>query len=246
MNYKYFLFILCFDLFSQINIQDLDYIRMLSNEDSQSIVISGTNFCNEYFKNIGLNSKEFKNFFMCKYSKKRDRFYIYMLAVDRKENISLKDFCNEVLNSWPDVKDHMQKKFNYREKKYLNGFYVDDIFNNKVIEFSNDFSKDIAIIDNEINRFIIENRFNFTNDNIENNKKIKKEIIKINKIYKKLITQSESDLDKLIKIHLNKIVRYKIFINDTKNFISYSCNWEPMKGIKPYVKKEKFSEFENI
>ena len=30
------------------------------------------------------------------------------------------------------------------------------------------------------------------------------------------------------------------------NFKSYSCNWTPGKGLNPYVKREKFSEFENI
>ena len=43
---------------------------------------------------------------------------------------------------------------------------------------------------------------------------------------------------------LNKIVRYKIFINDITTFTSYSCNWTPGKGLSPYIKKEKFSEFE--
>ena len=47
-------------------------------------------------------------------------------------------------------------------------------------------------------------------------------------------------------MNLSKIVRYKIFVNDVKNFRSFSCNWSPGKGLDPYVKKEKFKEFENI
>jgi len=68
----------------------------------------------------------------------------------------------------------------------------------------------------------------------------------MNRIYKKIVSNTETDLDKIIKSELNNIVRYKIFVNDLKNFQSYSCNWKPGKGIEPYVKREKFSEFENI
>ena len=93
---------------------------------------------------------------------------------------------------------------------------------------------------------IIQNRFKFTEDNIQNNKFIENEIKKANKIYKKIITNTESNLDKVIKSQLDKIVRYKIFINDIKKFKTYSCNWQPGKGLEPYVKREKFSEFENI
>ena len=56
----------------------------------------------------------------------------------------------------------------------------------------------------------------------------------------------ESDLEKLIEMNLSMIVRYKVFVNDVKNLRSFSCNWMPGKGREPYVKKEKFSEFENI
>ena len=91
----------------------------------------------------------------------------------------------------------------------------------------------------------MENRDLYTLDNEKNNNLIKKEIKKLNRVYKKILSSDESNLDKLIKEELNKIVRYKIFINDTSNFISYSCNWSPGKGLDPYVKREKFSEFEN-
>ena len=47
-------------------------------------------------------------------------------------------------------------------------------------------------------------------------------------------------------MNLSMIVRYKVFVNDVKNLRSFSCNWMPGKGREPYVKKEKFSEFENI
>ena len=75
---------------------------------------------------------------------------------------------------------------------------------------------------------------------------IEKQINKINKIYKKVISKSESDLDILITQILKDVVRYKIFVNDIKNFKSYSCNWKPNKDLVPYVKKEKYSDFENI
>ena len=48
------------------------------------------------------------------------------------------------------------------------------------------------------------------------------------------------------KEKLDNIVRYKIFLNDTKKFKSYSCTWTPSKGMTPYIKLEKFKEFENI
>jgi len=79
------------------------------------------------------------------------------------------------------------------------------------------------------------------NDKILNNA-----LSKINKIYKKIISRDVSNLDKVIKNNLDDIVRYKIFINDMKRFKSYSCNWQPGKDIDPYVKREKFSEFEKI
>ena len=102
------------------------------------------------------------------------------------------------------------------------------------------------ILKNELNNFIISNRSNFSSNNKENNQLLKKEEKKLEKIYKKIITKSESDLDKVIKNELDKIIRYKIFVNDISNFTSYSCNWSPGKGLNPYVKKEKFSEFEDI
>ena len=114
------------------------------------------------------------------------------------------------------------------------------------MSFTNEVNKDRLIINNEIDNFIIQNRKNFTDNNSLNNDLIQKEIDKIEKIYKKIANNSESDLEKLIKNQLNEIVRYKIFVNDTKNFISYSCNWQPGKGLIPYVKRERFSEFENI
>ena len=55
-----------------------------------------------------------------------------------------------------------------------------------------------------------------------------------------------SNLDSIINQQLEKIVRYKIFVNDVQNFKSYSCNWKPGNGEIPYVKREKYSEFEDI
>ena len=140
-----------------------------------------------------------------------------MLAVELNNKTSLKEFCNKVLTSNPEVSDHMLKKFSFQKKAYLSGFYVDNFFNDKVLNFFNDSEKDKLIMNNEINNFIIQNRFNFTEDNDQNNKLVKNEIRKVNKIYKKIVTNSESYLDKVIKAQLEKIVRYKIFVNDIKN-----------------------------
>ena len=115
-----------------------------------------------------------------------------------------------------------------------------------MLNFFNDRDIDNLILNNEINEFIIKNRYNFSDDNVSNNDLVSKEIQKLNRIYKKIIDNYESDLDKVIKNQLEQVVRYKIFINDTKKFISYSCNWQPGNGMIPYVKREKFKEFENI
>ena len=104
---------------------------------------------------------------------------------------------------------------------------------------------DQRLINNEIDNFIIKNRKNFSNDNQLNNEIVKK-FNKFKKIYKNFIFEVYSDLELLIKQILYTFVRYKIFVNDTSKFISYSCNWQPGKGSVPYVKKEKFREFEDI
>ena len=240
-------FFLSSNVISSLTFEELDYIRSIANKDSISIIESGTRFCNDFFeKNFPINEYKYKNFFTCKFSKIRNRFYIYKLAVEKKDSTNLKEFCSNILLSWPEIFDHMDENFKSQKKDYLNGFYVDNFFFDKVIDFSNKYDDDQRIITNEINIYILKNRNNFSNDNVENNILIKKEINKINKIYKKIISESKSDLDNLIIQILNNVVRYKIFINDIKNFKSYSCNWTPGKGIEPYVKRERFSEFENI
>ena len=230
-----------------ITFEELDFFRSLTTENSPSIIENGNNYCNDYFDTIpaSINDK-YKNNFMCKFSKKRNRFYVYMLGVEKKQANSLRDVCTKILESWPEIYDHMDEKFKSQKKGYLSGFYVDNFFNEKVLDFSNDITEDQRKIDNEINNFIIDNRFKFSQTNLENNLLLQKEINKINKIYKKIINRSISDLDVLIKKILDNIVRYKIFVNDIKNFKSYSCNWYPGKGLDPYIKREKFKEFENI
>ena len=104
-----------------------------------------------------------------------------MISEERDQKKSLKTNCIDILNAWPWISDHMNPKFDYQNKKYLDGF-----FNNQ-----------------------------------EKNKNQFKE-------------------------KLDNIVRYKIFLNDTKKFKSYSCTWTPSKGMTPYIKLEKFKEFENI
>ena len=237
-----------FLILSQISLLDLDKYRAFSNPNEKSIIETGTNFCNDFFTNkksvLIHDNKSFKNFFLCKFSEKRNRFYIYMLSQSRDENKSIKKICIDVLRKWPWVADHMDSNLEYQTKEYLSGFYIENMFNNKILNFTNNIESDSRLINNEINTIILENRDSFTLDNEKNNIFIKKEIKKLNRVYKKILSSDESDLDKLIKEELNKIVRYKIFINDTSKFISYSCNWSPGKGLDPYVKKEKFSEFE--
>tara|TARA_B100002019_G_C21107800_1_gene516830 strand:- start:105 stop:848 length:744 start_codon:yes stop_codon:yes gene_type:complete len=230
-----------------ITFEELDFFRSITDKNSPSIIENGNNYCNDYFESLSVSPNyKYKNNFMCKFSKKRNRFYVFMLGVEKKQASSLRDMCAKILESWPEIYDHMDEKFKSHKKAYLSGFYVDNFFNKKVLDFSNNIIEDQRKIDNEINNFIIENRFNFSQDNVENNLLLQKEINKINKIYKKIINRSITDLDVLIKKILDNIVRYKIFVNDIKNFKSYSCNWHPGKGSDPYIKREKFIEFENI
>ena len=240
-------FIFSTNLASKITFEELDFIRSVSDKNSNSIIQNGTSFCNDYFeRNFSSVDYKYRNSFMCKFSKKRNRFYVYMLAETKKVSIPIREFCSNVLLSWPEVYEHMDKNFKFQKKEYLSGFYVENFFYDKVLDFSNQYENDQRIIRNEINNFILQNRNNFSDDNRENNLLIQKELNKINRIYKKIISESKSDLDILINQILNDIVRYKVFVNDIKNFKSYSCNWIPGKLSKPYVKKEKFSEFENI
>ncbi len=237
-------------IFTNISLEEIDLIRSFTDKDSKSIISNGTTFCNDYFSkkagSIKINNKDFKNIFLCKFSKKRNRFYVYMLSVQKKGDLTLKNFCLEVLNKWPEILDHTDPKLQYQKKEYLSGFYIENFFYDKVLSFSNDYKKDQQVISNEIDNFIFKNRNIFTNDNQKNNQIVKRELSKINKIYKKVLTGNETDLEKIIKQQLDKTLRYKIFINDVKKFQSYSCNWIPGKGHTPYVKREKFSEFENI
>ncbi len=249
MNVR-FLFLVLFSqvLFVDISLEDLDYFRSISSINANSIISSGTKHCNNFFdrNNFSIDFQKYENFFLCKFSKKRNRFYVYMLAVEKKSQENLKNFCKKLINDWPIVSDHLDRNFPSENQPFLKGFYVDNLFNRTILDFSKNYKKDQMLINNEIDKYILENREIFTKDNLKNNELIKKEFEKISSIYKKIISEDISDLDKIIKNQLNKIVRYKIFINDTKKFISYSCNWEPKKGLEPYIKREKFSEFEDI
>ena len=241
--------ILSSQILSNIKLEDIDFFNSISDPNSESIILNGTSYCNNFFsKKIGAvpNNNKFKNIFLCKFSKKRNRFYIYMLSVQKNENNSLKEVCVDVLKKWPIVFDHMDKKLQYQKKEYLQGFYVENFFYDKVVSFSNNYVLDQKLIQDEIDNFILKNRYNFTENNKQNNLLVSKEINKIKKIYEKVISNSISDLDLIIKSQLDKIVRYKVFVNDVKSFKSYSCNWQPSKGIIPYIKREKFNEFENI
>ena len=244
------LFLINYQIYPQITLTDIDKFRSITKPEEKSIIVSGIDFCNKFFnenkKIVISNNKNFKNFFMCKFSEKRNRLYIYMLSLLKEKDQSIKETCNNVIASWPWIFDHMDKNLNYQIKDYLKGFYIENIFNKKIINFTNNLKNDTRLINNEINNLILKNRDTFTADNKNNNIFLEKEINKLKKVYKKILSRDESDLDKIIKSQLDEIIRYKIFINDTKNFKSYSCNWKPGKGSTPYIRKEKFSEFENI
>ena len=235
------------NLFSKLTLEEIDLIRSYSDADAKSIIQNGTSFCNDYFKrNFSSSELNYQNSFTCKFSKKRNRFYVYMLAIDKRDSKSMKKFCSDILLSWPDIYEHVDINFKFQKKDYLSGFYIENFFYDKVIDFSDNYENDQRIISNELNNYILKNRNNFSDNNKENNLLIEKEIKKINKIYKKIISGTKTDLDTLIDQILTDIVRYKIFVNDVANFKSYSCNWIPGKDKDPYVKREKFSEFENI
>ena len=68
-------------IFGNLKLSELDSLRALTISDSISIISSGSNLCNKFFeenKNLNTNPKKFKNFFLCKFSEKRNRFYIYI------------------------------------------------------------------------------------------------------------------------------------------------------------------------
>ena len=237
-------------IFNEIKLYEIDTYRSISDPSSQSIIENGTSFCNDFFdknkKIVFEEDKRFKNFFLCKFSVERNRFYVYMLSQTKDKNQSIKESCIKIINRWPWISDHMDKDFSFQAKDYLKGFFIENIYNNRALSFSNNLKKDSLLINNEIDNYIIEKRKLFTEDNLKNNEIVQNEINKINRIYKKILSNKETDLEKIIKVELNKIVRYKIFVNDVINFKSYSCNWQPGKGLEPYVKREKFSEFEDV
>lgn len=237
-------------VFANLTIEDLDFYRKSSNPQSISIVSSGTNYCKNYFssdKSISISlEKTFKNSFSCKYSLKRNRFYVFMVAQTKNQEKTIRENCLDVLNNWPEIMDHMDETFFDKRKLYLKGFYVENIFNNQILSFSNIYAQDELEKKNLINQLILDKKSSFSFNDEENNKLIKREILRLEKIYKKIMENKIPDLHKIIKLELDKITRYKIFINDLNGFKSYSCNWKPGKGLNPYVKKEKFNEFENI
>ena len=167
-----------------------------------------------------------------------------MLANTKDQSKSIRENCIEVINNWPQIIDHLDKNFFSVNKTYLNGFFIENLYNDQVLNISNIYNEDIIERRNQINRFIINNRSKFSLNDKDNNKIIKNEIFKLEKTYQKIINREETSLDKLIINQINKITRYKIFVNDLANFKSFSCNWVPGKGLNPYVKREKFSEFE--
>ena len=60
----YFVF-LSQSLMAQISLEDLDFLRSLSQENSQSIIKNGTVFCNDYFKNNKYDKNlKYENFYV--------------------------------------------------------------------------------------------------------------------------------------------------------------------------------------
>ena len=59
--------------FLNISFEDLDYLRSLGNENSQSIILNGTKSCNNYFdKNKFTNNpSKYENFFYVNSQKKK-------------------------------------------------------------------------------------------------------------------------------------------------------------------------------
>ena len=234
---------------SKITLIELDLVTSLSNSNSYSMIESGTKHCNKYFnsnKSVSSDSTKYENSFFCKFSKKRNRFYIYMLSQHNVKGMSIKNLCKNLISGREEIYDHLDNSLLFQDKNYLKGFFIENIFNDSIVSFTNNIQQDQLVINNEINKYILKKRSDFTLDNEKNNSLIEKEILKLKRIYKKTIDKETSDLDRLTKAELNKITRYKVFINDINNFKSYSCTWSPGKGIKPYVKLERFSEFENI
>ena len=215
----------------------------LLNQKKNQLLKQELNFVTIFLMKIRISwfliKKNLKTFFFVHFS-------LFDFLKKNDDMKSIKETCVNIIVNWPWIADHMDENFKYQDKDYLKGFYLENIFNNKILNFKNNFKQDNRLIKNEIDNFILENRDLFTVDNEKNNYLVEREIKKISKVYKKILTRDETNLDKVIKAQLEKIIRYKIFVNDTKNFISYSCNWKPGNGLVPYVKKEKFSEFENI
>jgi len=236
-------------LYSNITLEELDFFRQISDSNSISIVSSGTKHCKDFFNENRIykpnSDNSITNTFSCKFSFERNRFYIFMLANTKDQSKSVRENCIGIIKNWPNILDHLDKNFISVNKTYLNGFFIENLFNDQVLKISNIYEKDIDERRNQINKFIIDNRNKFSSNDKENNKLIKNEISKLEKIYNKIINREDTNLDKLINNQINKITRYKIFVNDLVNFKSYSCNWVPGKGLNPYVKREKFSEFEN-
>ena len=54
----------------------------------------------------------------------------------------------------------MDENFYYQSKEYLKGFYIENLFNNKILNFTKNLKDDLNLINNEINNIIIDNRKN--------------------------------------------------------------------------------------
>ena len=182
-NLLLFKIFICLMSFQSLGLNDS--LDQQKNNKNYFITDSAMKSCNDFFQKkkalTGDEANKYKNFFMCKFSKKRNRLYVYMLSENRIQDVSIKESCKKILRTWPDVLDHMNSKLQYQVKKHLAGFF-----------------------------------------------------------------SPHKENHSFIKSNLDKLIRYKVFINDIKKFKSYSCNWKPGKGLNPYIKIEKFKEFDNI
>ena len=124
-NLLLFKIFICLMSFQSLGLNDpLDQQK---NNKNYFITDSAMKSCNDFFQKkkalTGDEAKKYKNFFMCKFSKKRNRLYVYMLSENRIQDVPIEDSCKKILSSWPDVSDHMNSKLQYQVKQHLAGFF---------------------------------------------------------------------------------------------------------------------------
>ena len=133
-----------------------------------------------------------------------------MLAVDKDYSLTLKENCINIIRKYQWILDHIDERYNVQKKEYLDGFYIDNVFNDEILSFTKNIALDEQRLNNQISKLILQNRENFSNDNSKNNLFVEEQINKLNRVYKKIVNEEITDLDKVIKNQLEKITRYKV------------------------------------